>query len=247
MRMLTARHKIATKDAQAEPWSIRYPLACSELNQGCNGGYGVLVAKWSETYGLVRASCGRYSDAAPTQCPFGQAASLLQTFDDNISTESGYSSSHACRVSTHGQTYRAANHRYVGGNGAYGFTSEDAMKEELVAHGPFVVGIEPGTDFMMYESGIFDPLQGKVDHRHHGLEQGVWERVDHAVVLIGWGEEQQENGEVIPYWLVQNSWGPDWGEDGYFRIRRGLNVIGVEGIGEAADVVADNEGFVHDV
>jgi hypothetical protein len=41
---------------------------------------------------------------------------------------------------------------------------------------------------------------------------------DHAVVLIGWGEE---NG--IPYWLGKNSWGSEWGDEGLFRVRRGIN------------------------
>ena len=42
--------------------------------------------------------------------------------------------------------------------------------------------------------------------------------VDHAVLLTGWGED---NGKK--YWRVQNSWGPQWGEQGTFRIRRGVD------------------------
>ena len=38
----------------------------------------------------------------------------------------------------------------------------------------------------------------------------------HAVVIVGWGVE---NG--INYWIAQNSWGPNWGENGYFRIQFG--------------------------
>ncbi|KAK5973481.1 Cathepsin B [Trichostrongylus colubriformis] len=50
----------------------------------------------------------------------------------------------------------------------------------------------------------------------------------HAVKVIGWGKE----GDV-PYWLIANSWHSDWGENGYFRMIRGINNCGIE-----EDVVA---------
>lgn len=43
----------------------------------------------------------------------------------------------------------------------------------------------------------------------------------HAVVLEGWGIEDD-----IEYWLVKNSWGADWGEEGYFKIQIGQAYIG---------------------
>lgn len=39
--------------------------------------------------------------------------------------------------------------------------------------------------------------------------------MDHAVQLVGYGEE---GGKM--YWLVRNSWGASWGEQGYIRIER---------------------------
>jgi cathepsin C len=203
VRMLSARHKIKLNDTTALPWSINFPLQCSEYNQGCNGGYGFLLAKWSEDVGLLPATCMRYDT---------QGTCKLE-----------------CDLKSVGKRYRVANHRYVGS--FYGRANEQILMEELVHNGPLAVGIEPDEDFMYYADGIY---RSSKPQNHSGSME--WEQVDHGVLLVGYGEEDGQK-----YWKIQNSWGPDWGEDGFFRILRGTDESAIESMGEAADVVEDEQ------
>jgi len=203
VRMLTARHKITTNNTKAIPWSINFPLQCSEYNQGCKGGYGFLLAKWSDDVGLLPATCMPYNT---------QGSCKLE-----------------CDLKKVGKRYRAANHRYVGS--FYGHANEQIMMEELVANGPLSVGIEPDDDFMYYADGVYRSSSTK---KYNINDE--WTQVDHGVLLVGYGEEDGQK-----YWKIQNSWGPDWGEDGFFRIIRGVDESAIESMGEAVDVVEDEQ------
>mmetsp|Transcript_55093 Transcript_55093/g.103293 ORF Transcript_55093/g.103293 Transcript_55093/m.103293 type:complete len:562 (+) Transcript_55093:106-1791(+) len=209
MRMLTARHKITQNNTAALPWSINFPLQCSEYNQGCRGGYGILAAKWSQEVGLLPANCMRYSTEG--SCELECDLKSLQ-----------------------GKRYRADNHRYVGAwYGEHG-DKVNEIKAELFHKGPLILGIEPGEDFMWYSDGIYrSPSSANIVHPSSSSE---WERVDHAVLLVGYGEEGGQK-----YWKLQNSWGEDWGENGFFRMVMGENDSGIESIPEAADVVEDEQ------
>eukprot|EP00746_Dinoflagellata_sp_MGD_P004611 gnl/MRDRNA2_/MRDRNA2_108927_c0_seq1.p1 gnl/MRDRNA2_/MRDRNA2_108927_c0~~gnl/MRDRNA2_/MRDRNA2_108927_c0_seq1.p1 ORF type:complete len:686 (+),score=131.23 gnl/MRDRNA2_/MRDRNA2_108927_c0_seq1:293-2059(+) len=116
--------------------------------------------------------------------------------------------------------YRASNHRYVGGY--YGASDEDSIKRELM-NGPVVMSFEPKEDFMYYKGGVYKSGQNQLHQE--------WEQVDHAVLLIGFGQDEGAN-----YWQLQNSWGTDWGENGYFRMARGIDESGCESIVVAAEV-----------
>ncbi len=47
---------------------------------------------------------------------------------------------------------------------------------------------------------------------------------NHSTIIIGWGVD--ENG--TKYWLCRNSYGPDWGEKGHYKVRRGLDDFAIE-------------------
>jgi len=62
----------------------------------------------------------------------------------------------------------------------------------------------------MYGTGIYD-YPCSVDRSD----------ANHAVLVVGYTPE---------YFIIRNSWGPDWGEDGYFKVRKVNNEHGICGI-----------------
>ncbi|XP_015782015.1 cathepsin B-like isoform X2 [Tetranychus urticae] len=85
----------------------------------------------------------------------------------------------------------------------------DKMRDIMV-NGPLPAYMEVYSDFPSYKSGVYQ----SVSHRFLGM---------HNVKLIGWGVE---NG--VHYWLVTNSWGTEWGNEGFARIRIQRATFGVQ-------------------
>ena len=75
--------------------------------------------------------------------------------------------------------------------------------KEAVANGPVSIAIEADTRyFQSYSGGVLTAAT-------------CGTTLDHGVLIVGYGEE---NGQK--YWLVKNSWGTTWGDDGYVKIAR---------------------------
>jgi len=81
--------------------------------------------------------------------------------------------------------------------------SYEPLLHAVVEHGPVAVSVSAGP-WGSYSKGIFD-----------GCSRDAI--IDHAVTLTGFGEDK-DLGRM--FWLIQNSWGPWWGEKGYIRLLR---------------------------
>lgn len=77
----------------------------------------------------------------------------------------------------------------------------EPLMRALAETGPVAVSVS-ASPWVDYGTGIFD-----------GCDKNAI--IDHAVVLIGYGEEGTNK-----YWKIQNSWGDDWGEHGNVRLLR---------------------------
>ena len=49
--------------------------------------------------------------------------------------------------------------------------------------------------------------------------------LDHSIYIVGWGHDKEKN---MPYWIIRNSYGDQWGMNGDFMVRRGQDDYGVE-------------------
>jgi len=81
-----------------------------------------------------------------------------------------------------------------------------------MTNGPVEAAFTVYSDFESYKGGVYQYTSGD-------------ELGGHAVKILGWGVDAASN---LPYWLVANSWNNDWGENGFFRIERGVDMCGIE-------------------
>ncbi|XP_053177499.1 dipeptidyl peptidase 1 [Scomber japonicus] len=167
-------------------------------------------------------SCSKYSQGCDGGFPY-LIGKYIQDF--GIVDESCFpyiAKDSPCGIPKNCGRIYTAEYNYVGG--FYGGCSESAMMLELVKNGPMAVAFEVYPDFMHYKEGIY---------HHTGLGDpfNPFELTNHAVLLVGYGRCHMTGQK---YWIVKNSWGTTWGEDGYFRIRRGSDECAIESIAVAA-------------
>lgn len=95
--------------------------------------------------------------------------------------------------------------------------SDDALKQAIMQGGAVQITITMMPELWDYTDGIHNPMPSAP------------ERAELAIKLVGWGFEGQDF-----YWIAENTWGPNWGKNGYFYVTNsaGSNFIMV-GSGQA--------------
>jgi cathepsin B len=93
------------------------------------------------------------------------------------------------------------------------YPDEYYIRHDIFCWGPVTSGIVIYEDFY-----IFDPKTEIYKWNGYGEPVG-----GHAIEIVGWGEEKNTK-----YWIIKNSWGKDWGRNGYFYMERGTNNCKIE-------------------
>jgi len=129
----------------------------------------------------------------------------------------------ACDASASGGAHGSFDEDKYSFDGRVVFFPSDAetIMAALMRDGPVAAAFDVYADFETYAGGVYQRTAG------HAYEGG------HAVRIVGWGTTEAG----VDYWTVANSWNPYWGEQGYFRILRGVDECGIE-----SSVVASEPG-----
>jgi len=129
-----------------------------------------------------------------------------------ISTEDAY----PYFAADHNCTVKADTFALTVPHGSVNITEgdEEELADALFAHGPVSIAFQVVDGFRDYASGVYvsDVCKNSTAD------------VNHAVVAVGYGTCPKTG---LDYWIVKNSWGADWGDQGFFKIERGVNMCGV--------------------
>ncbi|XP_021714992.1 thiol protease aleurain-like [Chenopodium quinoa] len=90
--------------------------------------------------------------------------------------------------------------------------AEDELKDAVAFVRPVSVAFEVVNGFRFYKEGVYTSTTCGSTPMD----------VNHAVLAVGYGVE-----DGVPYWIIKNSWGEDWGDNGYFKMEMGKNMCGV--------------------
>ena len=176
---------------------------------------------------------------------------ILDTEENNPEDKDGKDNGEECTIAIEDQGVKVHEFEYAF------FSSEEELKIMVAMVGPTSSNMDVNPMFQFYGGGVWDdedcpnyreeevPAGCEGTRGGEGAftcihQQGVKcselmpQHCDgffvpsnvtygHTVTVVGYG--QDENG--AKYWKVKNSWGEEWGEKGYFRIRRGVGHCGI--------------------
>ena len=167
---------------------------------GCEGGDPTSAFAWIAKHGVTDETCQAYTARD------GNCDALHRCENCDPPGMSPFGKKGACYAvpAPAARVYKVETHGTVAG--------ETGMMSEIAARGPIACGMCVTPEFEAYTGGIFRDTSGCTEQ-------------DHEISIAGYGVDEITGTK---YWIGRNSWGTYWGEDGWFRIVRGENNLGVE-------------------
>ncbi|MEN8905717.1 MAG: C1 family peptidase [Clostridiales bacterium] len=97
---------------------------------------------------------------------------------------------------------KLSNWAYIGTSSS--IPSVELIKQAIKDYGPVAAGVYADSNFQAYGSGVYNGTDGEINH---------------GIILIGWDDSKNA-------WILRNSWGTDWGENGYMYIDYNSSNVG---------------------
>jgi cathepsin B len=208
MCIVHGEHALLSTEDTNDCASLQY------MSMGCNGGQPRGAWEFFVMEGVSSGGDNSATGAGDSCKPYAMASCYHhgddqgnQTACTDVPTERPTLCKPSCSEASYPTAY-ADDKRFA--KSAYAVHTVDNIMQEIYENGPVTVAFTVYEDFEAYESGIYQHVSG----RSLG---------GHAVKMVGWGGE---NG--TEYWNIANSWNPTWGENGFFRILKGVDECGIE-------------------
>jgi len=225
--------KLVLCDFQGLEFSIKHPeegtyelsniIQESQQNSGCFGNSLVDACRYLYLFGTPTEQCVPYTDDIEVEINYQRIGSFekvsqlplcnqvtgpladmcINSFLDKKTGEEGGAPS---------RFYRALNFYGLAGIEKDGGSYLN-IQDNIFKWGPVATGMRVYPDFYSFDSK-------NLIYEWNGIGPQVG---GHAISIVGWGIQENKK-----YWIIRNSWGKKWGDDGYFRMAAGTNMCDIE-------------------
>jgi cathepsin B len=206
---MTDRICIASNGTKNPILSAGYLMSCDNLDGGCNGGDPMSAYGFYAQKGIVTGSDYKSKDGC-WPYPFKQCEHHTNKTHYPPCPSQLYPTPDC--VDSCQKSYKTPFEKDLHfGKEPYALSTVENIQADIYKFGPVTAGFTVYADFLSYQSGVYHQTSTEI-------------RGFHAVKIFGWGVE-----DGVDYWIVANSWNEDWGDKGFFKIRRGTNECDIEG------------------
>jgi len=180
--------------------------------------------------------CWSFSTTGSTEgCHAIKTGNLVSLSEQNLIDCSGSYGNKGCNggAPAYAMQYIISNEG-IDTEASYPYTAEDGPSCQYnpansAANLTAIVNVASGSESDLQSKASVGPVSVAIDASHKSIQlysSGIYYEpacssttLDHAVLVVGWGQ----NGTGSDYWIVKNSWGTSWGQEGYIWMARNAN------------------------